>query len=465
MTVEAKISPAFSAFLSESGPNDRRDAIVIYEVPALEDSPDPTQLWESETRQKYLKERIKVQKSVAAELFETYKTAGAERLPDHQPPAVSKIGSGALPIATVEVTRRTLPALAKHPSVVAILPNQKIQLIRPSAIAYDDLNRQEAKQGITWGLQQLGIPDLWAYSKGANINVAVLDTGVFSEHPALQDRVKDFVVIDPMGRRITADPPFDSGQHGTHVCGIIAGGKTPEGVAIGVAPEANLLAANVMIGEATLQTLMEGISWAVEKGAHVLNLSLGFMYYEPKFARVFELLQNQFNILPVVAIGNEAHGNSRSPGNAYSAFSVGAVERMSHNRLDVASFSSGASLVFPGQTAYALVTKPDVVAPGTQVYSCIPPQDQPDGSYYYTYMDGTSMAAPHVAGVVALLMAIFPKMPVTKILQVLKDTAKHPDGERRRPDNRWGYGLIQPLEALQALKHEATPQAERDKSI
>jgi serine protease AprX len=108
------------------------------------------------------------------------------------------------------------------------------------------------------------------------------------------------VVIDPLGRRINATPSFDCGQHSTHVCGTIAGGKDPNGVAIGVAPEANLLVAGVLIGDATLRTLMEGISWAIEQGADIINMSLGLNYYEPKFADVLDILLNQYGILPVM---------------------------------------------------------------------------------------------------------------------------------------------------------------------
>ena len=120
---------------------------------------------------------------------------------------------------------------------------------------------------------------------------------------------------------------------------------------------------------------------------------------------------------------------------------------MPYNRAKVASFSSGASLVFPDKDENALVTKPDVVAPGAQVYSCIPPEKRPDGTYEYTYMDGTSMATPHVAGIAALLMAAKPAAPVEDIISALKDTAKHPTNGQSRPDNRWGYGLVQPVEA------------------
>ena len=338
--------------------------------------------------------------------------------------------------------------------MIAILPDQRIHLIKPKDVEYKELQKQEARDSLTWGLKKLGIPKLWETTRGEHINVAVLDTGVFAEHEALRGRVRDFVVIDPLGRRIKSEPAFDCGSHGTHVCGTIAGGRTSEGVSIGVAPEANLFVAAVLVGETTLRTLLEGISWAIEKGADIINMSVGFSYYEPLFAEIFDILIEQYGILPVVAVGNDNHGNSSSPGNAYNAFSVGAVEKASRGKFDVAFFSSGASLVFPADEAHEHVTKPDVVAPGVQVLSCVPPEKTPTGLFEYSYMDGTSMATPHVAGVAALLMAAKPNAPVTTVIEVLKETARHPDGRQYRPDNRWGYGLIHPADALKALANE-----------
>ena len=451
MNDRTKISWAFEPFLSASGPNDKRDAIVIYRSPKVERPAPRGRLRALKRRLDYVKARAAVQQPVEAALFSSYQKAGAARLSRKQDLGVSSIGSSALPVANVEVTRKTLPALAEQDNVVAILPNQKIHPIKPAKVDYDNLARGEINDGITWGLKQLGIPKLWETTKGANVNVAVLDTGVYAEHPALAGRVQEFVVVDPIGRRITAQPSFDAAQHGTHVCGTIAGGKTFDGVSIGVAPEANLLAAGVLVGDATLRTLFEGISWAVENGADIINMSLGFTYYEPLFAEFLDILLSDFGVMPVVAIGNENHGNTSSPGNARSAFSVGAVEKVKGGKLDIAFFSGGASLQFPGQGDGALVTKPDVAAPGVQVYSSIPPEKTPQGTREYTYMDGTSMATPHVAGVAALLMAAKPQASVSDIMSVLKDTAKHPDGEDFRPDNRWGHGMIRPEEALQAL--------------
>ncbi len=453
MTQQPKISPAFEPFLARSGPNDKREAIVIYRAPEAVQPRVRGRMRALQQRLRHVKTLAAAQRPVEAKLFESYQKAGSRALPKNadRQLATSPIGSSALPVASVEITPKTLPVLAQRPEVVAILPNQKIHLILPKEVDYNKLSTQESKDGLTWGLKRLQIPEVWKKTRGKDINVAVLDTGVYGDHEALGGRVKDFLVIDPLGRRIETTATFDCGTHGTHVCGTIAGGKTADNVAIGVAPEANLLVAGVLIGDATLQTLLEGISWAVEKGADIINMSLGFTYYEPLFAEVFTLLVDQYGVLPVVAIGNENHGNCSSPGNAYSAFSVGAAEKMKGGKLDIAFFSSGASLVFPGEEPNALVTKPDVVAPGVQVFSCIPPEKKPDGIYEYSYMDGSSMATPHVAGVAALLMAAYPEAPVTQIMQVLKETAHHPKGADRRPDNRWGYGLIRPVEALKAL--------------
>jgi subtilisin family serine protease len=451
MPPESKISIAFQSFSSEADPTEKREAIVIYRAPAPSALPVRGRLRELKSRLDVIKASAAAQRPIQKGLFESYRKAVGKPPAGTPPLATSSIGKNTLPVSKIEVTPKTLPLLAEQPNVVAVLPNLRIKLIQPKAVAYEAPTRQEMKDGLTWGLKQLGIPKMWEKTKGEKINVAVLDTGVHGEHPALKGRLTGFIIIDPLGNRIGTDHSFDADQHGTHVCGTIAGGKTSDGVSIGVAPAANLLAAGVLVGNATLGTLVEGISWAVENGADIVNMSLGFDYYEPKFAEIFKMLIEQFGVLPVAAIGNENYGNSSSPGNAADALSIGAARKLSGSKVDVPFFSSGASLVFPGEGVGSLVTKPDVVAPGVHVYSSIPPAKQPNGVYEYAYLDGTSMATPHVSGVAALLMAAKPTAPVSEIMKVLKETAKHPDGQDLRPDNRWGYGIVRPMDALKAL--------------
>ena len=450
--VAEKISPAFQPFLAEGDPQDRRDAIVVFRTPQPEGLPVRGRIRALKQRLDLIKAQARAQTPVQAKLTEKHqKSAALKKADERGELKLQTIGAGALPVSKTAVSRKSLLELARQPEVVAILPNQRIHLIEPKRIEYDVLGRQEAKDGLTWGLKQLDIPEAWKTTQGKDIQVGVLDTGVHGDHPSLAGRVKSFVVIDPLGRRVEAKPAFDGGQHGTHVCGTIAGARAPGGIAIGVAPEVTLHVASVLLGKATLGTLMEGISWAVEMGADIISMSLGFTYYEPLFTKVFDTLLSTYGIIPVVAIGNENHGNTSSPGNAYNALSVGAAEKGPGKKTEVAAFSSGASLVFPGQEIQALVNKPDLVAPGVQVFSCIPPTRAAGHVFDHVFMDGTSMAAPHVAGCVALLMAAQPEAPVSDIIQVLKETALHPDGNDRRPDNRWGYGMIRPTEALKAL--------------
>jgi subtilisin family serine protease len=448
---ESTISTAFQGFFADAAPNEKREAIVIYSAPSPVVPRVRGRLRELKSRLDMIKAGAAAQRPVQKDLFESYQKAVGQHHNGAAQLTASPIGKNTLPVSKIDVTRESLHLLAQQPNVLAVLPNLGIRLIQPKSLAYERPTKQETKDGLTWGIKQLEIPKVWDKTKGENIYVAVLDTGVHGKHPALDGRVAEFLVIDPLGNRIKTDMSFDCGQHGTHVCGTIAGGKTPDGISIGVAPAASLIVGGVLVGNATLLTLVEGISWAVEKGADIISMSLGFPYYEPLFTELFKSLIEQFGVLPVAAIGNENYGNSSSPGNARNALSVGAVEKLSGNKTDIAFFSSGASLVFPGEGADALVTKPDVAAPGVHVYSSIPPVNRNDGVYEYAYFDGTSMATPHVAGTAALLMAAKPDAPVSEIIEAIKSTAKHPGGSTLRPDNRWGFGMIRPVEALKAL--------------
>ena len=108
--------------------------------------------------------------------------------------------------------------------------------------------------------------------------------------------------------------------------------------------------------------------------------------------------------------------------------------------------NGGASLDFPG-TKQPKIVKPDVVAPGVRVYSCVPSV----GSVEYACLSGTSMAAPHVAAAAAVIMSGKPAANSSQIAEALRDTARHPSGPKLRPDNRWGWGEARPLRAFRKL--------------
>ena len=119
----------------------------------------------------------------------------------------------------------------------------------------------------------------------------------------------------------------------------------------------------------------------------------------------------------------------------------------------IVAFSAAHAFIpsLPDGTQTITVTKPDVVAPGTQVWSCVPPGPGAGGPHSYAHMDGTSMATPHVSGAVVLLMAACPAAPAADIIRVIRDTARHPHPPRR-PDNRWGHGQIDLEAACRALR-------------
>ncbi|QTA83776.1 Peptidase S8/S53 domain-containing protein [Desulfonema limicola] len=441
---ESKISPHFDFSHPDNKSNARQEAVIIYQGQEPDRFRKSGRLYERSEHLDILQNRAEFHHGVENRIFERYLRNCGKGL------NVSSIGNSILPVAKVQVTRESLLELSEIPEVLAVMPDHELHLIEPVNMPDIPVSLIEKNDKMTWGIKRLEIPKLWETTKGRGAKVAVLDTGVYGDHPALKSRLKSFILIDPMGRRINAKPSFDAASHGTHVCGTIAGGRDYQEVSIGVAPEASLFAAGILLGGSTVATTIEGLVWAIEKGAGVINMSYGSNRYEPRYELIFRNLIENYDILPVVSIGNSGLGNTGSPGNIASAFSVGAFQKGAENVDFIAPFSSGGSLVFPGDPHHEIITKPDVAAPGVGVYSCIPPLKN-SHEEQYAYQSGTSMAAPHVSGVAALLMSAYPGARAKEIMEVLKQTAVHPDGNKKRPDNRWGYGMINPAAACKAL--------------
>ncbi len=334
-----------------------------------------------------------------------------------------------LGVAVGWVDRAGLQALDNDPAVATVQSAEPLSLIRPVTA-----RAASATAKMTWGLLRLKIQKLWDQGlTGKDVRVGHLDTGIDGKHPALRNRVAEFLEVDMEGLRVAKAKPRDSDTingHGTHTAGTICGERVGK-LAIGVAPEAELYSGLVIEGGKVLWRVLAGMDWAIEKQVRVLNMSLGFRGHTPFLLVVTRRLREE-NVLPVFAIGNEGVGTSRSPGNYAEALSVGAHDRQGR----VADFSSSTTFNRPDEP-----NQPNVVAPGASVVSA-----KPGGGV--RSLDGTSMATPHVAGLAALLFQAKPNASVDQVENAIQSTCVAIPGENPL---RFGFGQVDPLAALAAL--------------
>jgi subtilisin family serine protease len=266
-------------------------------------------------------------------------------------------------------------------------------------------------------VKQISASAGWAAGyTGEGVKVAVLDTGVDQTHPDLADR--------EVGERNFTDSPdsVDRFGHGTHVASIISGsGAKSGGKYVGVAPGARILDGKVLNddGRGLQSWIINGMSWAVEQGATVVNVSLGASDsagIDPVEEAV-NTLSAQHGTLFVVASGNTAGaGTVNSPGSADAALTVGAVDRDD----TIAPFSSG------GPRIQDNAVKPDLTAPGVGIVAAKAAQGTigtPAGDGYVA-LNGTSMATPHVAGAAAILAQQHPDWPGDRLKALLAGSAK-----------------------------------------
>ena len=304
-----------------------------------------------------------------------------------------------------------------------------------------------------WGIAATGALASWgAYgARGQGMRVAVLDTGVDATHPDLQNKIATFAEFDAAGQLIST-APRDSHQHGTHVCGTVAGGNS-SGQWIGVAPDADLAVALVLDGAigGTDAQVLAGIDWALNQNVQAINMSLGGLSLNPIVQNTYhQAIVNALLLgIPVVtAIGNDGHQTTGLPGADLFAFSVGATN-ISDN---VAGFSGGRTQLITASPfidpAYLPLpySKPEISAPGVAVTSCIP------GNQYATF-NGTSMATPHTAGAIAVLLSatagltnVAPTQRAFLIQDLLIGSVEEL-GESGQ-DHRFGFGRLDVLRAI-----------------
>lgn len=324
-----------------------------------------------------------------------------------------------------------------------------------------------------WALDRIGAPAAWTIATGAGTTIAIVDSGVAGEHPDLVDKLDgaaDCVGHDDAPGGCVPGRGSDDAGHGTHVAGIAAASSDNGRGIAGVAPGARLLSVRVLANscppegdpgastceaEGTESDVAEGVRWAADRGADVINLSLGSVAQAlvgpgESFADALDHAWSR-GAIPVLVAGNDL----LLPG---SLVDVPAVVVSATDREDGrASYSNGVGSVRWG-----------VAAPGGEsdtADSCEAPQPNGilstywrptgggDGTAGYACVAGTSMAAPHVSGALAVLRSagLSPADAVDRLLSTARDLG--PPG----PDSTFGAGRIDLGRAVAGLPPTGQP--------
>ena len=327
---------------------------------------------------------------------------------------------------------------------------------------------------------EVGAPEAWRQLgvTGKGIGVAILDSGI-APHPDLAGRIVASVDFTSGGSGAGIVPPADPGGHGTHVAGLVAGDGTASGGAYtGVAPGANLVDVRVIsaTGSTTISTLIGGMQWVLahrsDYNIRIVNLSAGapvtVSYTDDPLATAVEVLVFA-GLTVVVSAGNEGPKASSitTPGSDPYVITVGGID---DNGTATTADDALASWSSRGPTAIDGIAKPDLAAPGRKIVSLRSPGSTLDVALpdrlvagldplapAYFRLSGTSMAAPVVTGVVALMLERSPGLTPAQVKSRLTSTAAP---LAYGSIDTTGSGLVNAVAAVTATDQTASAIAE-----